>query len=77
MDEGLFRKHILQIQKVQDNKEQICIHIFESTGVEILKEEIVITKNNIKLQISSVKRSVLVRKNIKEILKEKGYILNN
>ena len=76
MDQGLFRKHILQIQKVQDVKSELCAYIQEKTGVEIIQEEIIITGKKIIIQTSSVKRSILLQKNIKEILKEKGYFLN-
>lgn len=75
MDEGLFRRHILQIQKVQDTKEEVCAYIQEKTGVEITKEEVSITQKKVTIQTSSVKRSILLQKKLKEILQEKGYTL--
>lgn len=73
MDQGLFRKHILQIQKVHDIKDDVCAYIQEKTGVTINKEEIMVTQKIVTIQTSSVKRSVLLQKNIKALLQEKGY----
>ena len=53
----------------------MCLLIQEITGVILEKEEINISKKNITIQTSSVKRSLLSQKKIKELLKEKGYEL--
>jgi hypothetical protein len=75
MDQSLFKKHILQIQKIKDSKEEVCLLIQEVTGVLLEQEEITISKTNITIQTSSVKKSILSQKRIKELLKEKGYEL--
>lgn len=77
MDEKLFRKHILQIQKINDGKDELCEYIKESTGIELLREEIVVVKKTVTIQTSSAKKSILIQKKIKNILQEKGYTFNS
>lgn len=75
MDQSLFKKHILQIKKIKNSKQEVLLFIQEVTGVILEQEEIIISKKKITIQTSSVKRSYLFKKGIKELLKEKGYEL--
>ncbi len=75
MDENLFRKHLTNINKRKNNKEEIILHIKENTGVELDESTITLSKKIITLHISSATRQRLFQKNITEILKQKGYIL--
>lgn len=73
MDQGLFKKHIINLQKIKDEKQEVLILIKEISGIELQENEVLVSKKNITLQISSVKRSFLLQKKVKELLKEKGY----
>jgi hypothetical protein len=75
MDQGLFKKHILQIQKNKDSKDEVLLYIQEATGIILKPEEITLSKKNVTVQTSSVKRSQLIQRKTKEILEEKGYSL--
>lgn len=75
MDQSLFKKHILHIKKAKDSKEEVRLLIQEVSGVFLEQEEITISKKNILVQTSSVKRSQLLQRKAKEFLKEKGYEL--
>lgn len=75
MDEGLFKKHLINIKKRENSKDEILIYIKEKTGVILEKKEIVVSKNKITLNISSVVKQKLFQKNIIILLKEIGYIL--
>jgi hypothetical protein len=75
MDQGLFTKHILRIQQQQDSKQEVLDYIKITTGVTLTNTEITITKKTIHFSVSSVKRGLLIQKNIKNILLEKGYFL--
>lgn len=73
MDESLFLKHVLQIKKQEKSKKEVLNCIEEITGILLNQEEIIVSKKNITIQTSSVKRSFLVQKKIQEKMKEKGY----
>lgn len=73
MDQGLFKKYTLQIQKNINVKEDILMYIQEKVLVVLEQEEIAISKKVVTIQTSSVKRSLLLQRNIKEKLLEKGY----
>lgn len=73
MDPGLFSKHLFQIKKAHDTKEKVLILIQEKTGIVMLAEEIIVNNKKITIQTSSVKRMMLLQKNIKAVLQEKGY----
>jgi hypothetical protein len=75
MDEGLFKKYGVQIQKNKDVKEDLLMCIQEKTSITLLLDEVSISKKIVNIQTSSVKRSLLLQKNIKEFLLEKGYIV--
>ncbi len=75
MDQSLFRKYSIQIQKAKESKDIIIGLLQKITGITLQQEEISISKKTIHIQTSSVKRSCLQQKNVKELLKEKGYTL--
>ena len=75
MDSNLFSKYTKQIHKQKDIKNELCLFIKEKTGITILDSEIEIDSKKIHLYTSSIKKNILHTKNIKEILKEKGYTL--
>ena len=75
MDEGLFTKHIKHIQKQNNIKKEILVYLLQKTGIHIKEKEITISKKEIILQTSSVKRTLLSQKNIQHILQEIGYTL--
>ncbi len=75
MDSGLFSKHLFQIKKVHDIKEEVLVLVQERTGIVLQVEEIVVNNKRITIQASSVKRMMLLQKNIKAVLQEKGYTL--
>jgi hypothetical protein len=74
MDEGLFKKYSIQVQKNKDVKEDILVYIQEKTALTLTQEEVTISKKVVTIQTSSVKRSLLLQKKIKEVLLEKGYV---
>ena len=73
MDESLFVKHILQIKKQKNSKEELITHIKEITGIELEEGMIIISKKQITFIVSSVLKQKLHQKNITNILQEKGY----
>jgi hypothetical protein len=75
MDEGLFARHALQIRKQQDAKRELILRIKETTGISIEESEIVVSKKQVTLHLSSVKKSKLLQKKVKEILETQGYTL--
>lgn len=76
MDQGLFKKYSSQIKYNNDVKEQIIAHIFKKTNITIDQKELHISKKIITIQTTSVKRTFLIQKNIKELLQELGYTVN-
>jgi hypothetical protein len=75
MDEGLFSKYHKQIITRLNAKEKILKLLLEETGIVINESEIAISKKEVSLNISSVKRSLLVKKGCKSILQSIGYTL--
>jgi hypothetical protein len=73
MDEGLFKKHILRVQIQKDSKEDILSLVLEKTMLTLSSEEVSLSKKVVTIQTSSVKRSLLLQRKIKEVLLEKGY----
>ena len=73
MEQNLFRKYTKTLLQRKSKIDEIIEYIKNETGMDILQEEIVLKKNSISFQISSIKKSVLVQKNVKTFLKEKGY----
>lgn len=75
MDEGLFRKHILHIQKQKDSKDELISFVKEKTNITLESQEISLSKNVVIIYTSSVKKSKLIQSKLKEFLGEKGYQL--
>jgi hypothetical protein len=75
MDNGLFNKYDTFLQQRENTVQELIIYIQETTGVLLTKEEIVLTKKSVTFQTSSVKKTVLIKKNTKDLLKKKGYIV--
>ena len=75
MDQGLFKKHILSLQKSKDEKIIVILYIKEISGIELQENEVIISKKKITIQTTSVKRSYLLRAKIKEELQLKGYVV--
>ncbi len=75
MDQGLFKKYskVLSIQRSE--KEEIIQFIQTTTGVIFHEEELVIQKNKIRFNTTSVKKTILQRKEVKEFLVSKKYTL--
>lgn len=69
MDESLFAKHFQSIKNQKNKKEEVINLIKNETGVGLSNEEIIISKNAVEIQTTSVKRSKLTQKNVKEALK--------
>jgi translation initiation factor IF-3 len=75
MDSSLFGKYKKEIEK-QKNKKQTIIELIQTTtGVHIEEGDIEIKKTEVSLHLTSNKRSILYRKQIKTILQEHGYSL--
>ena len=72
MDEGLFGKYAKTVQIRKAYKQDILLCIQEKTGLVLQEKNIEVKNKEIKLVVSSLERSILHRKNIKEILKKKG-----
>lgn len=75
MDTGLFKKYNKQIDSQKNSKKEIREYIQEHTGIELSEEVISISKKKITLTISSVQKSKLLQKKVKELLIQKGYTL--
>lgn len=75
MDNSLFKKHLKVFNERNDNKNKLIIFIKNRTKILLKENEIKIEKNIVSFNISSVKKSLLYKNNIKEILKEEGFIL--
>jgi hypothetical protein len=75
MDEGLFAKYTRTITARNTTKQTIIETILEKTGIQVEQDEIVITKKEVALSISSVKKMALTKKNIEEVLSSLGYSL--
>ncbi len=73
MDQELFKKHLLVLHTIQKTQEELCNYIQKETGIILTPKEIHIIKKTVTLDISSVKRSILVQKNISSLLQKKGY----
>ena len=77
MDQSLFTKHIVNIKKQKNNKEEVLLYIKEKTNIGLEEKDIVLSKKQVKLNISSVIKQKLFQKNIAGLLKEKGYTLKS
>jgi hypothetical protein len=77
MEESLFKKHIQAVQERSTTKEKIITIILEKTGIQIQQEELSLLKKQITLSTSSVKKTKLFQRGIKEIVESLGYTLKN
>ena len=75
MDNSLFAKYKQVVEKRDEDKGKIIDFVKEKTGVILLESEIVIDNKKITLNISSVKKSILFKSKIGELLKELGFFL--
>lgn len=75
MEKNLFIKHFLVVEKQKINKENIINIIKEESGIILNEDDFILLKKEITLQLTSVKRSMIMQKKVIEALKEKGYIL--
>lgn len=75
MDQGLFTKHIKNILERDASKQKIISLLLEKTGIELDDSEITLSKKDISISTSSVKKSILLRKGVKEILQSNGFNL--
>ncbi len=73
MDESLFVKHLIQIKKQKNSKEELLTYIKETTGIELEEGMITVSKKQVMFTISSVLKQKLHQKNINKVLEEKGY----
>lgn len=76
MDQGLFVKHIQSLLSRSTAKKEIIAFLLEKTGVQVEEEEITLSKKNILLSMSSVKKTSLIQKGSKDILQGIGYTLS-
>ena len=75
MDNSLFDKYKKVVEKRDEDKEIIINFIKEKTGVILDYNEIIIDEKKITLNISSIKKSILFKNKVGELLKELGFIL--
>lgn len=73
MNEGLFVKYGKVLKQKKSEKEDVINLLKQITGIDFITQEIKIEKKVISFQISSVKKSIIIKKNIQIKLKEKGY----
>lgn len=73
MDKSLFERHLRQIKKQKDSKEELLNYIKEKTGIELDENNIVVSKKEVVFNVSSVVKQKLFQKKIEEVLNEKGY----
>lgn len=77
MDESLFIKHLVQIKKQKNSKEEVINYIKEKTGIELEELNITVSKKQITFNISSTIKQKLHQKNINKVLEEKGYLVKS
>lgn len=75
MDQGLFTKHIKNILERDALKQKVMLLLLETTGIELDDSEITLSKKNVSISTSSVKRSILLKKGLKDILQSNGFNL--
>ena len=72
MDNGLFGKYANVLVERKNKINEIIDFITQETNIVLYKEEIIIKKNIISFQTSSVKKVLLRKKSIEEFLERKG-----
>lgn len=76
MDKNLFEKYSKKIDEQKNKKEDILTLIENQTGIHLTNEEIVLENKNITFQTSSVKKTALHNKKIRDYLTERGYSIS-
>ena len=66
MNEGLFEKYSKVLQAKKSEKEEIIVLLVEITGITFTSNELIIQKQSISFQTSSVKKSILHQKKDQE-----------
>lgn len=72
MDQGLFSKHIRNILERNSKKKELIQFLLEKTGVCLDESEIIISKKDISFSVSSVKKSILLKKGLADLVESKG-----
>ncbi len=75
MNEGLFDKYKKVLTQKKNEKQEVITLLQEITGIGFKEDELVIEKKTISFHISSVKKTIILQKNIQSRLQEKGYII--
>ncbi len=77
MEEGLFSKYLKTLRERNTAKEEVIAATLEKTGIRLDESELSISKTQITLSTSSVKKTTLFQKGMKEAVEEIGYTLKN
>jgi hypothetical protein len=75
MDQSLFKKYSLQVQKNKNEKDELIIFIQEKFGIALEHQDVTLSKKDVTLIISSAQKAFFNARKIKDVLKEKGYTL--
>lgn len=73
MNEDLFKKYSIQIDKQKKNKQEIIKDIEELSGISLNENDFSVQNKKITFTVSSVLRSKLQNKKITEFLQRKGF----
>lgn len=76
MDEGLFSRHLKKINERESEKKKLIAIIQEETGVTVSESELSLSKKEVILSVSSVKKTKLLQKGVHVILRKHGFILH-
>lgn len=76
MDNSLFDKYKKVVKERDEDKEKIIKIIKKETSIDLNEKEININNKKITFNISSIKKSLLFKNKIKEILEKEGYKFN-
>lgn len=75
MDTNLLKKYEILISKNKQEKEELISYIKDKTTILLKEKEIILEGKKISIQTSSLKKSILFKNNIKNLLQEKGYVM--
>ncbi len=73
MNEGLFEKYKRVIIQKQSEKQRVIEILKEISGIDFKEDELVIEKKVISFHVSSVKKSIVLQKNIQIKIEENGF----
>jgi hypothetical protein len=73
MNEGLFEKYKRFIIQKQSEKQRVIEILKEISGIDFKEDELVIEKKVISFHVSSVKKSIVLQKNIQIKIEENGF----